>query len=240
MDNFDQELDTPADTPPDQLEPRRSYSKGRCMSQIKTPGVKLFKRFTAWLAVVAGAMFVTACTNLPEPPNTVARTPYHIGAGDALSVSVWQNSELSTKTIVRPDGMISLPLIRDVPAAGKTPTELAQDLQRRLKKYVSDPLVTVMVDSFVGQYSEQIRVVGEAAKPQAIFYRKGMTALDAMIAVGGMTQFAAGDRATLVRMVGGKQESYRLSLGKLMQDGDISANAPLKPGDVIVIPQTYF
>jgi polysaccharide biosynthesis/export protein len=211
------------------------------MSQIKMPGAKLFKRFTASLAVIAGAMIVAACTNLPAPPTTVMNTPiYHIGPGDALNVFVWQNQELTTKTIVRPDGMISLPLVHDIRAAGKTPTQLAQDIERRLTKYVTNPVVTVMVNSFVGLYSEQIRVVGEAVKPQAIPYRRGMTALDAMIAVGGLTQFAAGDRATLVRTVDGKQKSYRLHLDKLLKDGDISANVPLEQGDVIIIPQTYF
>jgi polysaccharide export outer membrane protein len=147
---------------------------------------------------------------------------------------------LSTKAVVRPDGMISLPLVHDIRAAGRTPTQLAEDIQRRLKRYVTEPVVSVMVDSAVGLYSEQIRVIGEAAKPQAVPYRNGMTALDAMIVVGGLTQFAAGDRATLVRTANGRQTSYRLHLGELLQDGKMSANVPLEPGDVIIIPQTYF
>lgn len=210
------------------------------MSQVQTPQARLIKRLTAWLCVIACTVIVAACTTLPPPPKTVGWTPkYHIGAGDGLSIMVWQNSDLTTKTVVRPDGMISLPLIHDVRAAGKTPRQLALDIQRRLKKYVTNPLVTVMVNSFVGPYSQQIRVIGEAAKPQAIPYRRGMTALDAMIAVGGLTQFADGDRATLVRKVGGKEKSYRLHLGELLKDGDMSDNVPLKPGDVIIIPQTF-
>jgi len=186
-------------------------------------------------------MIVTGCTsNLPAPPTRVSQTLYHIGAGDGLRILVWQNGDLSTSATVRPDGMISLPLIHDIRAAGKTPTQLAYDIQARLKKYVTNPVVTVMVNNALGHFSEQIRVVGEAAKPQAIPYQKGMTALDAMIAVGGLTPFAAGDRATLIRTTRGEQKDYQLHLNKLLNDGDMSANVPLKPGDVIVIPQTYF
>lgn len=204
--------------------------------------VKQFTRRTAWIAIIAsGVAVLSGCANNPPPPETVAgSTRYHIGAGDDLNVFVWQNNDLSTHIKVRPDGMISLPLVNDIPAAGKTPTELAQDIEHRLKKYVNNPTVSVMVNSFVGLDSEQIRVVGEAAKPQTIPYRKRMTALDAMIAAGGLTRYAAGDRSTLVRTVDGRQESYTLRLSKLLQDGDMSANVPLEPGDVIVIPQTYF
>jgi|ThiBiot_300_plan_2_1041538.scaffolds.fasta_scaffold00394_16 polysaccharide export outer membrane protein len=212
------------------------------MSQVKIPSATLFVRLVTWLLVIAGALIVTACTtDLPAPPTTVTKTAtYHIGPGDALNVFVWQNTDLTTAVTVRPDGRISLPLVNDIVAAGKTPTQLANIIQSRLKKYVEAPIVTVMVNSFVGQYSEQIRVVGEAVKPQAIPYRKGMTALDAMISAGGLTQYAAGDRAKLIRKVDGEEMSYRLQLGKLLKDGDISANVSLDPGDVIIIPQTYF
>jgi polysaccharide biosynthesis/export protein len=210
------------------------------MSQVEVSAGKLFKSLAVRVAIIASTLIVTACATLPPAPKTVTNLPrYHIGAGDALSILVWQNSDLTTKTTVRPDGMISMPLIHDIRAAGKTPTQLSRDIQRRLTKYVTKPVVTVMVNSFVGQFSEQIRVVGEAAKPQTIPYRKGMTALDAMIAVGGLSQFADGNRATLVRRVHGKEVSYRLHLDDLLQDGEISANVPLKPGDVIIIPQTY-
>lgn len=125
-------------------------------------------------------------------------------------------------------------------AAGKTPTQLARDIENRLTKYVTDPVVTVMVSSYVGPFSQQVRVIGEVGKPQALVYRKGMTVLDAMLAVGGLTPYAAGSRATLVRTWRDTQTSYGLRLDKLMQDGDLSANAPLEPGDVITVPQTYF
>jgi polysaccharide export outer membrane protein len=204
----------------------------------KTP----LKGFMTLLVAVAVTITAAACSsNLPEAPDAAVQLPrYHIGSGDELKIFVWQNNDLSTKAVVRPDGMISLPLVHDIRAAGRTPTQLAEDIQRRLKRYVTEPVVSVMVDSAVGLYSEQIRVVGEAAKPQAVPYRNGMTALDAMIVVGGLTQFAAGDRATLVRTANGRQRSYRLHLGELLQDGKMSANVPLEPGDVIIIPQTYF
>ena len=211
------------------------------MSQAGTSTAKLLKRLAVRFVMLASALILAACTNLPDPPKDVPPAHrYLIGSGDSLRVFIWQNSDLSTEVVVRPDGLISLPLIHDIRAAGKTPTQLAGDIQGRLKKYVTEPVVTVMVNTFIGLYSEQIRVIGEATKPQALSYRKGMTVLDAMITVGGLTQFADGDRATLVRTAGGVQRKYRLHLGELLHDGDISANVPLKPGDIITIPQTYF
>ena len=181
------------------------------------------------------------CASAPPPPSSEVQTsPYIIGPGDTLQVFVWHNADLTITAPVRPDGRISLPLVNDVTAAGKTPTDLAADVQQQLKKYVNDPVVTVIVSSFVGPYSEQIRIVGQAQRPQALSYRSGMTVLDAMIAVGGLTQFAAGNRAKLVRSVAGKQSAFTLRLDDLIEDGDISANTPLRPGDMIIIPQTYF
>jgi polysaccharide export outer membrane protein len=199
-------------------------------------------RPVAFLLVAISVIFAAGCANrLPSPPAVPENsTAYRIGAGDNLSIFVWQNRELSTEISVRPDGKISLPLINDLTAAGKTPTELSADIQDQLKKYVNNPLVTVMVRSFVGPYSQQVRVMGEAQKPQSLAYRDRMTVLDAMIAVGGLTPLAAGDRASLVRTVGGKQTSYGLRLDDLIKDGDMSANAPLAPGDIIIIPQSYF
>jgi len=196
----------------------------------------------AALFAVLATMVVAGCVNkLPPPPAVPAsNTEYRIGPGDALSIFVWQNKELSTEVPVRPDGKISLPLVNDMVAAGKTPTQLAGDIQDQLKKYVNNPLVTVIVHSFVGPYSEQVRVVGEAVRPKSIPYRDNMSVLDAMIEVGGLTPLASGDRATLVRYVNGKQESFGLKLDDLLKDGDMSANAPLAPGDVIIIPQSYF
>jgi polysaccharide export outer membrane protein len=166
---------------------------------------------------------------------------YRIGPGDGLYIFVWENKDISTQVTVRPDGRISFPLVRDVLAAGKTPAQLAHDIERRLTRYVKEPIVTVLVNNFVGEYSEQIRVVGEAAKPSAILYRRGMTVLDVMIAVGGLTQYAAGNRARLIRTVGrGIKETYALELDRLLKDGDVSANVPLEPGDIVIIPQTFF
>jgi polysaccharide biosynthesis/export protein len=198
-------------------------------------------RSFALVIIALGALLAGCANHLPPPPQTPENsTAYRIGAGDSLNIFVWQNRELSTEIPVRPDGKISLPLINDMVAAGKTPTELSTDIQEQLKKYVNNPLVTVIVHSFVGPYSQQVRVVGEAQKPQSLAYRDRMTVLDALIAVGGLTPLAAGDRATLVRTVAGKQTSYGLRLDDLIKDGDMSANAPLAPGDVIIIPQTYF
>jgi polysaccharide export outer membrane protein len=172
----------------------------------------------------------------PAPASAVSTANYVIGPGDALQVFVWRNQELSVTVPVRPDGRISIPLVEDIECAGKTPTQLARDIEVRLKKYVMDPVVTVIVNQFVGPYTEQIRIVGEAAKPQSLPYRANMSVLDAMIASGGLTTFAAGNRAKLVR--GGTSTTLRLE--DLLKDGDVSANAPLQPGDIIIIPQTFF
>lgn len=206
--------------------------------------VSLETRFAAraatFVCVILGAFILAACSSAPPPPRVAeAVGEYKIGAGDVLQISVWQNRDLSISAPVRPDGLISVPLVNDVPAAGKTPTELSTDLETRLKKYVTDPVVTVIVSSFASTNS-QVRVVGEAARPQAIPYHENMSVLDAMIAAGGLTAYAAGNRATLIRNVDGKEMSYRLLLDDLLKDGDMSANAPLEPGDVIIIPQTYF
>ncbi len=165
---------------------------------------------------------------------------YVIGPGDDLDIFVWRNPELSISVPVRPDGRISVPLLEDLVAAGKTATELSREIEQNLGQFVQNPLVTVIVTGFVGNYTEQVRIVGEATNPQSLPYRSRMTLLDAMIAVGGLTGFAAGNRATLVRTVGGEQKQYRLRLADLIKDGDITANADLLPGDVIIIPESIF
>jgi polysaccharide export outer membrane protein len=164
---------------------------------------------------------------------------YHIGPSDAVNVIVWRNPELSMSVPVRPDGKITTPLIEDLPALGKTPTELARDMEKSLTKFIRDPVVTVIVTSFVGPASEQIRVVGEAAKPQALAFRKDMTVLDVMIAVGGLTDFADGNSARIFRVSdGGKL--YNVRLRDLVKRGDITANAEMRPGDILIIPQGWF
>jgi len=182
---------------------------------------------------------------MPVLPQSAANIPgsgpeYVIGPLDTLNIFVWRHPELSENVPVRPDGRISVPLIEDMTATGKTPTQLGSDLGKELEKFVQDPVVTVIVTGFNGPYDRQIRVIGEAAHPQAIPYRDNMTVLDAMIAVGGLTQYAAGNSASVVRRVNGKETEYRVKLSDLLQDGDIRANATLLPGDVIIIPQSWF
>jgi len=141
---------------------------------------------------------------------------------------------------VRPDGKITMPLVEDLPASGKTPTELARDTEAVLATYIRDPVVTVIVTGFVGPYSQQVRVVGEAVNPQAIAYREKMSVLDVMIAVGGLTEFAAGNRASIVRRVGGEPQQFGVRLDDLIREGDISANVTMLPGDTLIIPETWF
>ena len=166
---------------------------------------------------------------------------YFIGPGDRLDIFVWRNPELSVTNIpVRPDGRISSPLVEDILASGKTPIGLARDIESKLREYIKDPLVTVTITDFTGRLEQQIRVIGEAAQPMSIPYSRNMTLLDAMIAVGGLTEFAAGNRAVIVRNINGGQDQIRVRLEDLIKDGDISANIGLAPGDILVIPESMF
>lgn len=167
---------------------------------------------------------------------------YVIGPLDQLTIFVWRNPELGAKVQVRPDGRITTPLISDLPAVGKTPKQLADDITAELRRYINEPRVSVIVDNFSGTFSQQVRVVGATEKPASIPYRANMTLLDAMIAVGGLSQYAAGDRARLIRAdrATGKQTEYKLRLGRLLKQGDSSANVKLEPGDVIIIPSSMF
>ncbi len=167
---------------------------------------------------------------------------YVIGPLDQLTIFVWRNPELGAKVQVRPDGRITTPLIADLPAVGKTPSQLSDDIKDKLAQYVKDPLVSVIVENFSGTYSQQVRVVGATAKPASLPFRANMTLLDAMIAVGGLSEYAAGDRARLVRYdkATAKQTEYPLHIGKLLKKGDTRANVRLQPGDVIIIPTSAF
>ena len=192
-------------------------------------------------------MMLSACAQGPSlPPASTdigppeATSQYVIGPGDVLDIFVWHNADLTRQIPVRPDGRISMPLIGDALAVGKTPTDLAGELQEQFKPFLKDPLVTVIPVQFVGLFTRQIRVVGEAVQPKAISYRSKMTALDVMIEVGGLTKYADGDRAVLVRSVGGKQESYQVRLDSLVRDGDVSKNVAMAPGDILIIPQRFF
>jgi polysaccharide biosynthesis/export protein len=205
------------------------------------------------LGVSCVAVAVSGCaggsrggTELP-PAAFVASTDvpseeYIIGPLDQLTIFVWRNPELGAKVQVRPDGRITTPLIADLPAVGKTPAQLAADITTELKQYINAPRVSVIVDNFSGTFSQQVRVVGATEKPASIPYRANMTLLDAMIAVGGLSEFAAGDRARLIRAdkATGKQKEYALRLNKLLKRGDSSANVRLEPGDVIIIPSSMF
>lgn len=204
-----------------------------------------FASRTAFGLVILALVALAGCAPMGTPAAPVSATPvepeaYLIGPGDTLQVSVWHNPELSTTIPVRPDGRISTPLVDDETAAGKTPQQLGNDIQERLKKFVTDPVVTVIVTNFVGAYNEQIRIVGEAVTPKSIPYQAHMTALDAMIAAGGLTQYAAGNRAKIVRHVDGKELDLNVRLSDLLKNGDLGANTDLRPGDIIIIPQSYF
>lgn len=187
---------------------------------------------------------VAGCSASPAPPPidpaNANGTDYLIGPGDGLNIFVWRNPELSITVPVRPDGKISVPLVEDVVAVGKTPTQLARDFEDRLKKFVRDPIVTVIASGFVGDLDQQVRVVGEAVQPRAIPYREKMTLLDTMIQVGGLTKFAAGNRTVLVRKINGVQGTYPVYLDDLIKYGDIRYDFPMQPGDLIIIPQSRF
>lgn len=176
------------------------------------------------------------------PAPALAAVPgynYIVGAGDTLNIIVWRNPELSMSVPVRPDGKVSTPLVDELVAQGKTPVEIARDVEKALGKLVRDPVVTVIVSSFVGPYSEQIRVVGEAAKPQSLPYKQKMTVLDVMVAVGGLTDFADGNGASITRAAEGDKQ-YSVRLKDLIKRGDISANVEMRPGDILIIPQGWF
>ena len=200
---------------------------------------------TSWCVAVAGlVLMLGACTSSQAPaPISAGKPPnlhYIIGPGDSLNIQVWRNPEVSASVPVRPDGKISTPLVEDLDAANKTPSQLARDIEKALAKFIQDPIVTVIVTGFVGPYDSQVRVIGQAARPQALQYREKMTLLDVMIAVGGITDFAAGNKANLVRNVDGKQQQFRVRLESLIRDGDISANVEILPGDILVIPESFF
>jgi polysaccharide biosynthesis/export protein len=204
------------------------------------------KGLLRFVSLACFAALVCACASEPEveknatPAAQPPQTEYRIGPGDTLQVFVWNQPELTVTVPVRPDGMISTPLIAGVPAEGKTATQLAKDLEVALSEFVRNPTVSVMVTGFVGAYGDQIRVVGQASKPQSLPYRANMSLLDVMIAVGGLAEFAAGNRAVLVRTVDGKQTRSTVRLRDLLDKGDISANVTMRPGDVLIIPESRF
>ena len=180
-------------------------------------------------------------SSYPPAPSEAASADYKyiIGPGDTVNIIVWRNPELSMSVPVRPDGRLATPLVEDLQAMGKNPTSLARDIEKELAKFIRDPVVTVIVTGFVGPYTEQIRVIGEAAKPQVLPYKQKMTLLDVMIAVGGITDFADGNRASILRTSEGSKQ-YGVRIRDLVKRGDVSANVDMKPGDVLIIPQSWF
>jgi polysaccharide biosynthesis/export protein len=202
------------------------------------------RRIVLLAGLGAAVATLSACGSVrryPLAPAEVASTDhrYKIGPLDQLNIIVWRNAELSATVTVRPDGRISVPLVEDVLAAGKSPAQLAKEVEQVLSRVVRDPSVTVIVTSFQGVYGDQIRIVGEATRPQAVPFRQNMTVLDVMIQAGGLTDFADGNAAVLVRGAeGGKQYSIRLK--DLLKRGDISANVQVRPGDIIIVPQSWF
>lgn len=198
-----------------------------------------------WLLMLATLLLFSGCATAPTTSGgpAAAAPPverYIIGPGDSLEIYVRDNPGLTTSVPVRPDGRISIPLVQSIVAAGKTPDELASDLEKDLSRYIRSPLVTVIVKGFVGAYSQQVRVVGQAATPKAVPYRSGMTLLDVMIDVGGLTKFAAGNRAKIIRhLPDGQEQTIPVRLGDLM-NGTIEDNVRMHPGDILIIPQSLF
>ncbi|NEX64127.1 XrtA/PEP-CTERM system exopolysaccharide export protein [Noviherbaspirillum galbum] len=165
---------------------------------------------------------------------------YLIGPGDNLQISVWRYPDVSVTAPVRPDGKITTPLVEDLQASGKTSTELAREIEKSLAKFIKDPVVTVTVTGFSGPYGEQIKIIGQAVKPQALPYKNGMSLMDVLIAVGGITPYASGNQARVMRQADGKMVKLPVRLSDLLKDGDLSANMPMRPGDVLVIPESFF
>lgn len=212
-----------------------------------TSVVQSFGRFLALTGLILLAACAQRATQSLPPAAFVspAEGPgadYIIGPLDGLNIFVWRNPELTTSVTVRPDGRITVPLIQDLAATGKTPTQLAKDIEQELNKYIQNPIVSVIVTGFTGPFAQQVRVVGQATNPAAIPYRANMTLLDVMVTVGGLTDFAAGNRARLVRYdrASGTQKEFRVRLESLIKDGDTRANVRIEPGDVIIIPESFF
>ena len=191
------------------------------------------------------ALLASGCATTSDSPSSaatasVSSTTYIIGPGDTVQIFVWRHPDVSATVPVRPDGKISTPLVEDMQAVGKTPTQLARDLEKAFGEYLKNPVATVTVTEFVGTFNEQIRVVGQATQPQALTYRDDLTLLDVMIEVGGLTEFAAGNGAKLVRRTPDGQEKYDVRLTDLINKGDMSANVEMQPGDIVVIPESWF
>jgi polysaccharide export outer membrane protein len=206
------------------------------------PSPRIFHRSLALALALACVVLAGCATQRPSlaPAETSPEIDYLIGPGDSISINVWRNPEVSQTVPVRPDGKITAPLVEDLPASGKTPSQLARDIEKALARYIQQPAVSVVVNGFVGTYGQQIRVIGQAAKPQSLPYRRDMSLMDVLIAVGGVTEFAAGNSASIVRTIDGKQQKLPVRLSDLIKDGDIAANVLMWPGDILIIPESFF
>ena len=207
-----------------------------------------FKSFR-FISTVALATTIIGCSSNSTLPQATTRASlttdvnqyqYLIGPGDTLTIFVWRNPEVSGQFVVRPDGKVTTSLVEDIDVAGKTPSMLAREIEEQLSTYINSPRVTVSVNSFSGPLSEQVRVIGDATNPSAVNYTEHMTLLDLMIAVGGLTEFAHGNGAKLVRVVNGQQKTYTLDIDDLIRSGDISKNVDILPGDIVIIPEAWF
>jgi len=206
-------------------------------------------KFSKYVVLFVMAVTVAACASkrpsysaseVSETSAAAQSSEYSIGPGDSLQIFVWDHGDLSIGVQVRPDGKISTPLVEDLQAAGRTPTQLARDIEGVLQEYVRSPVVTVIMQGFVGEGAQQIRVVGQAVSPSALQYKQGMNILDVMIAVGGLSEFAAGNKAKVVRKTADGEVEIRVRLNDLLNDGDMRQNIKVMPGDVLIIPQSFF
>jgi polysaccharide export outer membrane protein len=216
---------------------------GRCHdSRLPVPGAafRFFSSVCLTLLLLAGCAGGAIPAARISKEGAAPEAVYRIGAGDALRIFVWRNEELTTNVVVRPDGKISMPLVSDMVAAGKTPVELEGDLNQVLGKYVNSPNVNVIVQSFVGTFADQIRVVGQAVHPKVVAYRTGMTVLDVMLEVGGLSEHASGNGSKVLRTVDGKSIQIAVRLNDLLYSGDVTQNIAMRPGDVVVVPLAWF
>ena len=208
---------------------------------------KIFTKLFLTIGLSFATIAFTGCSSTyehPQIPEDQRNLPqdfnYIIGPGDSMEIFVWGNPELTMSVPVRPDGMITTRLVEDIPASGKTSTQLARDIEVAYSEYVKNPVVSVIVNGFIGIPPQQVRVIGEASNPLRIPYNKHMTLLDLMIAVGGLTPFANGNKSVLIRDYDGKQKTFSVRLDDLIKDGDITANLSLLPGDIVIIPESWF
>jgi polysaccharide export outer membrane protein len=211
---------------------------------MKTNKIALSNLIFLAIIIVSGCSTnkntLPTASTYPSLTTSVNDYQYLIGPGDNLTIFVWRNPDISGSFVVRPDGKVTTSLVEDVDVSGKTPAMLAREIEEQLAKYINNPRVTVSVNGFNGPLSEQVRVIGEATNPKAVNYVEKMTLLDLMISVGGLTEFASGNGAKLVRTVAGVQQTYKLKIEDLIKNGDIKQNVDILPGDIVIIPEAWF